>query len=75
MRRKSARVGSFGASTGAATAMKMMPAAMQPQNADIGERRAKVRSTRHARRSQRGLDGREGGLQRKCGVGLGDAHR
>ena len=74
MWRKSARVGSCGASTGAATAMKTMPAATQPQNADIGERRAKVRSTRTARRSH---DGSTAGMrcERKRGVGLGDTHR
>ena len=75
MWRKSARVGSYGASTGAASAMNTMPAATQPQNADIGERRAKVRSTRNTRQRPRRFGSARALLQGKDGVGLGDTHR
>ena len=55
--------------------MKTMPAATQPQNADIGERRAKVRNTRNSAPQPRRFGSARALLQGKDGVGLGDTHR
>ena len=57
MWRKSDFNGSYGAIRGAATAMTTIAAAMHPQNAESGERRAKLASARSARRHGRASAG------------------